>query len=201
MGTNVCNFLFTFGVDLIEGTVFLKQSPYTGCWVNPRYSVTWIAVANTLTFETLSIGLIVYKSWLIARLTGIKTPLFSLLLKDGLAHYLLFIASKLFVVGNIVVPTVVSAVALPASLPIPVAALAVNRLFFRLRRTMLHQTPGLTNYTTIGFSTLKHHTGVDDNDGKRITTIGGSDKAGRRMPSRRYSNPDYELFSIGGRGR
>jgi hypothetical protein len=198
MCTNLYNFIFTFGVDLIEGTIFLKQSPYTGCWVNPRYNVTLISLANALIFETLSIGLIVYKPWLNARLIGAKTPLASLLLKDGVAHYLSFIASKLFVVGNILAPTVVSAVVLPSSLPIPVAALAVNRQFIRLRRIMLHSTPGLTNYTTSVFSAPNHRMGGDDDRGKGSTTIGGSEKAGRRMHSQGYSHLDYELLSLGG---
>jgi hypothetical protein len=147
LGTNFCNFVFTFGVDMIMGTVVINQSPYTGCRVNARYDVTWISIGNALVYETISIGLVVYKSWISARRIGIKTALSSLFFKDGVAHYSLFIASKLFVAGNVLFPTAVSAVALPVSLPIPVAALAVNRLFLRLRRTMLHPTPGLKNHT------------------------------------------------------
>ena len=79
--------------------------------------------------------------------------------------------------------------------------MVVNRLFLRLRRAMLNQTPGLTNYTTNGAIVFNHGTGEDDGR-KGITTIGGSDKAGRRIQAQRHSHLDGELFSlpVGGKG-
>jgi hypothetical protein len=195
---NAGNFLFTYGLALLNGTVLLQQSPFTGCGVIPNTNVIWIPFTNTLSFELLSIVLIVYKTWPMARLRGIKTPLFSLLLEDGVAHYLCFLASKLFVVGCIFVPTVLSSIVLPASLPIPVAALTINRLFLRLQRTMLNERPGLTEYTTTGVSTVRYATGGDDDGGEGITTFGGSDQARRRIHAQRHPHLDDEVFSLGG---
>jgi len=129
-------------------------------------------------------------------LGDIKTPLFSLLYKDGLAHCLLFIESKIFVICGILVPTIISAVTLPSTFPFLVVAVVVNRLFLRLRRAMLSQTPGLTNYTTTGFAVFKHGTDGDEDSGRGITTIRGSDKTGRRIRAQRHSHPDDELFSL-----
>lgn len=195
VSANICNFLFTYGISLIQGTVLLKQFPFTGCSVNPSFNASWSAVAICLTFETLSIVLIIYKSWRVARSTGIKTPLFTQLFNEGLGHYLLFVAAKLFVFGCVAAPTVISAVALPSFPHFLVIAVVVNRLFIRLRQTMLNQTPGLTNYTTNGVIVFNHGTGEDDGR-KGITTIGGSDKAGRRIQAQRHSHLDDELFSL-----
>jgi hypothetical protein len=196
---NAGNFIFNYGLSLIRGTVLLAQPPFTGCGVIPLSNVMWIPFTNTLGFETLSICLIVYKSWPLAKLRGVKTPLFSLLLEDGVAHYLCFLASKLFVVGCIFVPTVLSPIVLPASLPIPVAALTINRLLLRLQRIMLNDRQGLTDYTTTRSSTVRYGTGDSDEDGSRgIITVGGTNQAGRRMYARRPSDLENELFSLGG---
>jgi hypothetical protein len=194
VSANICNYLFTYGIAALKGTVVLNTLPYTGCFVIPLYNIFWVAFANGFAVETLSIGLIVYKSWRIHRLTGIKTPLFSLLLQDGLAHYISLIASKLFLIGAAYAPTTVSAVVLPSAFPFLIVALVVNRLFLRLRRTMLHQTSGVTDYTTVGFSAIGHST----SGGKGIATVGGSDRGGRRVIAQRHSDLDGEFFSLGG---
>jgi len=192
---NFCNYLFTYGIALFQGTVILQTLPYTGCFVLPSYNVEWIGTPNCIAFETLSVGLIFYKTWAIRRLTGIKTPLFSLLLQDGLAHFLLFVAAHVILLGGMIVPTVVSDVVMPGDLPMAVVAVTVNRLFLRLRRTMLHQAPGSTGYITVAFSAIKHST---SGGGNGITIGGGNDKTGRRIHGRRYSDFDDEFSSLGG---
>jgi hypothetical protein len=133
-----------------------------------------------------------------ARLRGVETPLFSLLLEDGIGYCLVLIASKLFDVGTIYLPSVVATVTLPASICISASTLAANRLFLRLRQSMVDQKSGLTDYTTTGFAVFNHGTGADDDGGKGTTTIGGSDKYGRHIQAQRHSYLDDELFSLGG---
>jgi hypothetical protein len=200
LSSNFCNYLFTNGIGLIKGTIFLQQLPFTGCIIMPSVqSIIWIALGNGIGFETVSIGLIIYKTWPLARLRGVKTPLFSLVLEDGLAHYLCFVATKLVIAFGIGFPTAISPVVLPAAIPWPVVGVVVNRLFLRLQRIMLNKSSGATTHTVTEFFTTKYATSDRDEDGsKRITTVGGSDRAGRRMYARRPSDLENELFSLGG---
>jgi hypothetical protein len=194
---NVLNFLGIYGLSLIRGTILLYSPPYTGCIVIPNSNVMWITFTNTLVFEAFSISLIVYKSWPLARLRRVETPLFSMLLEDGIAYYLCFSASKLFIVVCVYVPSVVATVTLPAFISVSVGSLAVNRLFLRLQRTMLNKTSSLMEYTNTRISIARHHTDGDGGGDDGITTSGGSGMAVRRVHSRRRSHIGDELFSLG----
>jgi hypothetical protein len=194
---NIIVFLIMYGLSLLRGTVDLYTSPYTGCMVIPNSKILWIMFTSTLAFESLSTGLIVYKSWPLARLRGAEAPLSSLLLEDGIGYCLCLIGSKLFVVGCLYVPSVVATVELPASICISVSSLAANRLILRLQQTMLKKSSNLAHDTTAGFSTARNYKGGDDDGDDGIITFGGSDKTGRRVHARRHSHLDDELFSLG----
>ena len=64
LAANIINYVFLYGIGLTKGTVILKQPPYIGCSVNPLLNTTWDGISIVLRFETLSVGLIFYKSWL-----------------------------------------------------------------------------------------------------------------------------------------
>jgi hypothetical protein len=177
--------------------LLLFPPPFTGCTVAPNSNILWVMFTTTLVFEALATVLIVYKSWPLARLRGVETPLFSLLLEDGIGYCLVLIASKLFVVGTVYLPSIVSTVTLPASICISASTLAANRLFLRLQQSMVNQTSGLADYNTTGCAVVNHGMGDDDDGEKGITTFGGSGKTGRRVHARRHSHVDDELFSLG----
>jgi hypothetical protein len=198
LANNIMVFLLMYGLSLLRGTVVLYASPYTGCMVIPNSKILWIMFTSTLAFESLSTGLIVYKSWPLARRRDVEVPLFSLLLEDGIGYCLCLIASKLFVVGCLYVPSVVATVEIPASICISVSSVAANRLILRLQQTILKKSSNGAHDTTAGFSTARDYKGGDDGDGdKEIITFGGSDKNGRRVHARRHSHIDDELFSFG----
>ncbi len=185
---NIANYLFIFGGAMYHGVPYTLQQPFTGCGIILTSPIMWVIFANTLTFEALSIGLIVYKAWPIARQRGIQTPLFTLLLEDGIGYYLTFTASKLCIVGAIYAPTALSPVVLPTFFSVPVAAIAINRLFIRLQRIMFSKQT-TTSFTLTNFSTLHYpptHSGSGGGRGsgnsgpKEITTFGGSDPSGQR---------------------
>ena len=196
MSANFLNYFFIYGTALARGTPVVSQLPYTGCAFVLNSPVLWIVFANTLIFEAISISLIIYKAWPIARQSGIQTPVFSLLLEDGIAYYLAFTASKLFTVGAIYVPTPISFVVLSSYPSVPVAALSINRLFIRLQRVMINK-PTITNFTSADFSTAKYGTssGTASSGPKEVTTFGGSGPAGR-IRARRHQNGD-DVFTEG----
>ncbi|KIM27148.1 hypothetical protein M408DRAFT_173989 [Serendipita vermifera MAFF 305830] len=188
MFANILNYWFIYGTALYKGFPILNQPPFTGCVFAASSNILWVTFANTLTFEALSIGLIIYKAWPIARQRGIATPLFSLLLEDGVGYYLAFTTSKLFTVGAIYAPTVVTPVILPSYFAVPVAALSINRLFIRLQRIMIDK-PVVTNFNSADFSTGKPETRSGTNGEpatpRDVVTIGGT---GRRRE--KYSEAD-----------
>jgi hypothetical protein len=194
---NVFVFLLMYGLSLLRGTLLLFPPPFTGCTVAPNSKILWIMFTTTLAFETLATGLIVYKSWPLARLRGVEAPLYSLLLEDGIGYCLTLIASKLFVVGCLYIPSVVATVGMPTCICISVSSLTANRLILRLHGTMLNNMSDWTEYTSAGFSMARNCTDGDASD-KAISTIGGSGKTGRRFHARKHSRVDDELFSLGG---
>jgi hypothetical protein len=197
LANNIMVFLILYGLALLRGTVELNTSPYTGCTVIPNSKSLWIMFTSTLAFESFSTGLIVYKSWPVARLGGAVTPLFSLLLEDGIGYCLCFMASKLFVVGCIYVPSVVAAVSMPTSICISISSLAAHRLILRLQGTMMSQTSNETDYIGTGYSIARFHASGYDDGGREIITIGSSGKTGRRVHARGHSHIDDKWFSLG----
>jgi hypothetical protein len=193
MAGNVFNFLILYGLSLLRGPILLYPAPYTGCMVLPNTNTLWITFASTLAFEALSTSLIIYKSWPLARLRGVQAPLFTLLWEDGIAYCLSLVASKLFVIACLYLPSVVATVEMPTCVCISVSSLVANRLILRLQATVLGKTSKWTDYTTAGFSIARNHTG-----GREIITIGGSGKTGPRVHARRHSRLDNELLSLGG---
>lgn len=201
MSANIANYVFMYGVALSRGTPIVSQPPFTGCAFIPKSDVLWIIFANTLIFEAISIGLIVYRAWPIARQREVTTPLFSLLLEDGIGYYLAFTASKLFTVGAIYSPTVISLVVLPSYLSVPVAALAINRLFIRLQRVMVTKRL-TTELTGASFSAVKSdsRSSTGGSSGPRdIITIGGTGRthARRHQQNEIYSDGSVELCTAG----
>jgi hypothetical protein len=192
MSGNVFTFLILYGLSLLRGPVLLSTSPYTGCMVLPNSSILWITFASALAFDALSIGLIVYKSWPLARLRGVEAPLFTMLFEDGIAYCLSLIATKLFVAACLYLPSVLTTVEMPTCICISVSSLVANRLILRLQGKMLNKTSNWTDYTTAGWSVARNHTGGADDGGKEIVTIG------RRVHARRHSHIDSELLSLGG---
>lgn len=200
MTANILNYLFIYGGALYRAPVKLGQAPFTGCCLVAQSNVMWVVFANTLSFEALSIGLIIYKAWPIARQRGIQTPLFTLLLEDGIGYYLSFTVSKLFIVGAIYFPTPISNVILPSYFSVPIASMAVNRLFIRLQRVMV-QGPTFTEYTTANIATF-HITSNESRSGssgggsvpKEVITIGGTGRVrARRHHDDVFSEGDIEL--------
>lgn len=202
MTANILNYLFIYGTALYKAVPFLGQPPFTGCALIAQSNVMWVMFANTLVFEALSIGLIIYKAWPIARQRGIQTPLFTLLLEDGIGYYLSFTVSKLFIVGAIYFPTSISNIILPSYFSVPVASVAINRLFIRLQRMMIKR-PALTEYTTANISTV-HNTSSGSRSRssgggsapKDVVTIGGTGRVrARRHHDDVFSNGDIELVT------
>ncbi|KIM27152.1 hypothetical protein M408DRAFT_311702 [Serendipita vermifera MAFF 305830] len=201
MAANISNYLFIYGGALYKGTPLVSQPPFAGCAFVLKSNILWIVFANTLIFEAISISLIVYRAWPIARQRDVETPLFSLLLEDGVGYFLAFTASKLFTVGAMYVPTPISFVVLSSYPSVAVAALAVNRLFIRLQRAMVIQ-PTTTEFNGTGFSIAKYYSS-DDTSGSRapraIVTIGGTGRirARRHHQDELFSNGSVELCTTG----
>ncbi|KIM27153.1 hypothetical protein M408DRAFT_174037 [Serendipita vermifera MAFF 305830] len=193
LAANISNYLFIYGGALYKGTPLVSQPPFAGCAFVLKSNILWIVFANTLIFEAISISLIVYRAWPMARQRDVETPLFSLLLEDGVGYFLAFTASKLFTVGAMYVLTPISFVVLSSYPSVAVAALAVNRLFIRLQRATVIQ-PTTTEFNNNNFSIAKYYSS-DDTSGssvpRGIVTIGGTG----RIRARRHHQD--ELFSDG----
>lgn len=201
MSANLCNFTFMYGIALYRGTPAVATLPFTGCLVIIKCSYLWVTFANTLLFEALSIGLIIYKAWPIARQRGIETPLFSLLLEDGIAYYLTFTISKLFTVGALYVPTPISMVVIPSYFAVLIAAMSINRLFIHLQEIMVNK-PTITDFTTGEISKYGYEVGTGSSTSgggssgpREVTTIGGTGPNGR-IRARRH-RPEDEIFTGG----
>lgn len=182
MSANILNYLFIYGTALYRGSPVISKPPFTGCAVILNSSLLWISFANTLTFEAVSISLVVYKAWPMARQRDVETPIFSLLLEDGVGYFLAFTASKLFTVGAVYAPTPISPVVLSSYPSFSVAALAINRLFIRLQRATVMRSM-TTQFTGASFSIAKYDSSYYTRGSRfprKNTTVGGTDSSQTR---------------------
>lgn len=126
-----------------------------------------------IAYETMVIGLTVYKSWAVARRSGVHPPLYSLLLGDGVIYYLLIMASQILSLIVALVPTSLSIIILLPSPSIAVTGVACNHLFTRLQRHLLYGARGLNESD---MEDTKTHTfpprGVQHADARSTSGVG-----------------------------
>lgn len=134
----------------INGSWQPATLPFTGCLVNLGFDKLWTMSVPTLVFETVNVSLIVYKTWSIAAQRGIRTPVVTMLLEDGVAYYVAIIVIQLLSLVSLLVP---SDLTLPLVRPYPTFAIigiACNRLFIRLQLLLLGKGKGQSGFTTNG---------------------------------------------------
>lgn len=121
--------------------------PFTGCLIVLGFEKLWIVFIPNLVFETVIISLIVYKSWSIAAQTGIRTPLYTNLLEDGIVYYLAVMASQVLSLVCLLVPSVLTIPIIRSYPAFAVTGIACNRLFTRLQRLLISKGKGQSGFS------------------------------------------------------
>lgn len=135
------------------GTMLPSSPPFTGCFLILGYDKLWVTFIPNITFETLIVILTVYKTWSITIQSGIRTPLFTMLLSDGLLYYWIIMASQVLSFICMMVPSSLTVPIIGAYPSITITGIACNRLFTRLQRLLLSKSKGQSSFTTHGFGT------------------------------------------------
>jgi hypothetical protein len=136
-----------------KGVTFANTPPFTGCTTFPGYDKAWITFIMCIGFETMIICLTVYKSWSVAVQRGIKTPLYTLILEDGVTYYIVIILSQVLTIAAVYIPSSITGPITGSRPSITVCGIACNRLFTRLQRLLLEQSVVPSGFPTADFAT------------------------------------------------
>ena len=126
----------------------VQLPPFTGCMTLPGYDKVWLSFIASLGFEIMIIFLTVYQSWSIASQKGIRTPIYTMLLEDGLSYFLIIVASQLMSFIGIMVPSALAIPLLGSYPSVPIAGVACSRLFIRLQRLLLRKDKWKGDFST-----------------------------------------------------
>jgi hypothetical protein len=150
---NIGCFVILSSYSIAKGVTFANIPPFTGCTSFPGNGPTWIIFAMCLGFETMIVCLTVYKSWSVAVQRGIKTPLYTLILQDGVAYYIIIILSQVLTITALYVPSPITGPIAQSFPSIAVSGIACNRLFTRLQRLLLEKSAIQSGFPAEDFAT------------------------------------------------
>ncbi|KIM31962.1 hypothetical protein M408DRAFT_241477 [Serendipita vermifera MAFF 305830] len=135
------------------GSILPVNPPFTGCFIIPGNDTLWVIFIPNIAFETMIVVLTVYKSWSIAVQSGIRTPVFTMLMSDGLIYYWIIMAAHILSFVCMKVPSSMTLPIIGSYPSITVTVVACGRLFARLQRLLLSKSKGQSGFTTYGFGT------------------------------------------------
>jgi hypothetical protein len=118
------------------------RPPFTGCEVTITFEHTYVLFLTGILFETCMVVLTIIRSYPIAQASRNGTPrspLWTLLLQDGILYYASIIGVQIFTVVLSKLPqnNKHSVPAILSYLPFVVPGIACNRLFIRLQTALL----------------------------------------------------------------
>ncbi|KAG8806949.1 hypothetical protein FRC17_004716, partial [Serendipita sp. 399] len=127
-------------ISYARGFTWPNLPPFTGCMYMTTFRHGWISLVLAVVFETVIVVLTVIRTYPLARQANIRTPLFTLLLRDGLFFYILIIISQVITLVAFLVPSQFTGPILESSPAIAVLSIACNRMLVRLQRTLIIAT-------------------------------------------------------------
>lgn len=150
---NIGCYVLLSSYSMAKGSTSPNIPPFTGCTTFPGYNRTWSIFITCLSFETMIVCLTVYKSWSVAVQRGIRTPLYNLVLGDGIVYYIIIMLSQILTIAALYIPSSMTGPIAGSSPTIAVCGIACNRLFTRLQRLLLSKGVIQSSFPTEDFAT------------------------------------------------
>lgn len=142
---NIATYFTLVPYTFLKGQIIPSSPPFIGCILMPGYDKTWIIITTGISYETIIIGLTIYQSWSVARQSGVRTPLYTLILGDGIIYYMFIMASQILTLITSSTHTPISLALAAASPSVPVTGIACSRLFTRLQCHLIQKNQGVTS--------------------------------------------------------
>ncbi|KIM31963.1 hypothetical protein M408DRAFT_21145 [Serendipita vermifera MAFF 305830] len=176
------------------GSIFPVDPPFTGCFILLGNHLLWIMFIPNIAFETLIVGLTVYKSWSIAVQSGIRAPVFTMLLSDALLYYWVIIGAQILSFVCMMVPSPMTLPIIGSYPTITVTVVACSRLLIRLQRLLLSESKGQSGFTTEGFGRSMVPEVLYEDNAKGPNTTNPGDIRLRSMNNKRgHAGLDFEV--------
>lgn len=131
---NIGTYFIVVPYSILKGQITATSPPFTGCVLMPGFPQMWIILITGISYETIIITLTIYKTLSVAHQSGVRTPLYTLILGDGLLYYILIVASQIISLITSVVPTSISLALAATSPSVAVTGIACTHLFTHLQR-------------------------------------------------------------------
>jgi len=134
---NIGTFIILVAYNDSKAFILPAFAPFTGCAIFPGFAQTYIIFVTAIIFETIMVVLTVMKSYPLVRQRGLHTPLFTLLLEDGLLYYIFIIGSQIINLVAIFTHSWIGAAMFMSYPSVAVITVACNRLLLRPQRALL----------------------------------------------------------------
>lgn len=136
----VLNAAVFFGIvayTYIDAEIMANHPPFTGCMALPHFHFGWTMLVATLTYEAILVTLTAIKAYPVAIQRGVKTPLYTLLLHDGLLYFLVIMILQIINLISIFQPGPLTGVMVNAFPALAVIGVSCSRLLLRLQRALV----------------------------------------------------------------
>jgi hypothetical protein len=141
---NLGCYIVIIAYSTATGSITPASAPFTGCKLFSGYTKGYIMFVTSITFETMMITLTAVKSFPLARQRDAHTPLFTMVLGDGLTYYFFILALHVLNLIILFTPSLAAASFVASYPSVAVMAVACNRLLIRQQRLLLPRGSEMT---------------------------------------------------------
>jgi hypothetical protein len=137
MALNSTCYIVIVAYSNATGTIIPAPTPFTGCMLLSGYEKSFIMFVTSIVFETMMITLTVIKAYPLAQQREMRTPLFTMIFKDGLVYYFSLLALHILSLILIFTPSLAASSTLASYPLLVVMTITCNRLLIRQQRMLL----------------------------------------------------------------